>query len=182
MSQLVYSYLPVWKPRLVSFASRKGGSDSHLSVRCYRSLGAEIRYDNALPTPPSTTPRSLLQFTVNHKIMILMRDPLLAFIRFLFPTGFGALPSDTARQRNPASGPRPTYASRFLLLGMRHQPPITSHQPPFFMQAIRWPSDAKLPHPLVLPSCTAHQNMGTPHGSDCDPGQRHPGWACWSPM
>src|ERR1700740_2372724 len=37
---------------------------------------------------------------------------------------------------------------------------------------------AMVRHPSVLPSSRAHQNMGTRYGSDCDQGQRRPGWGC----
>ena len=47
---------------------------------------------------------------------------------------------------------------------------------------IGWFLGAMVRHPSVLPSSRAHQNMGTRYGSDCDQGQRRPGWACLTPM
>jgi hypothetical protein len=47
---------------------------------------------------------------------------------------------------------------------------------------IGWFLGAMVRHPSVLPWSKAHQNMGTRYGSDCDQGQRRPGWACLTPM
>ena len=68
---------------------------------------------------------------------------------------------------------RPRYIRRFDRQGS---------YPATFRNLNDYDVGAMVRHPSVLPSSRAHQNMGTRYGSDCDQGQRRPGWACLSPM
>jgi hypothetical protein len=59
---------------------------------------------------------------------------------------------------------------------------LTPGPPAIFRNLNDYDVGAMARHPSVLPSSRAHQNMGTRYGSDCDQGQRRPGWAYLSPM